>query len=231
MGTTSNRKQSNFVARYRRDYEFRTVVKTRFSAVATYSVATYQLFVAFFTGGNATWLFTLAVYYYGLAFARVAALVSRRTGLRRGGDARTYLFGGALLVFLTLAYSGIIVLVTVKNFHYNYRGNFIYAMAFYAFWKVISSAVNAVKYKKFGDYTVQTMRNIDVADGVVSIVALQSALLYVFSSEEELLFARTMNVCVGGVAGALILALGSYMIVKGARLCGCLRNGEMQRGE
>lgn len=216
---------NRFILRYRQDYEFKTVVKTLFSTVATAAIATYQLFVALFAGGNTTWLFTLSAYYYGLALARVAVLLSHRIGIvrkeneerRHVRDARNYLFGGAFLELLTLFYSGIIVLVTVQGLHYEYRGYFIYAMAFYAFWKVISAIVNAVKYKKFGDFTVQTMRNFNVADGLVSIVALQSAMLYTFS-EGDLLFARAMNAGIGGTMGALILALGAYMIVKGTYL-------------
>ncbi len=219
-------KRNKYIERYRRDYEFKTVVNALFSSLATAAAGTFHLLIALFAGGNPIWLFTLSAYYYALAAARVAVLLSHRIGLRRKEneekrfvrDARNYLSGGALLVFLTIVYSGIAVLVAVKNFHYEYRGNLIYAMAFYCFWKIISSIVNAVKRRKLGDYTVQTLCNINVADGIVSVVALQSAMLFTFSSAEESLFAYTMNAAVGGVAGALILALGSYMIVKGTEL-------------
>ena len=82
---------------------------------------------------------------------------------------------------------------------------------------MISSAVKVVKYKKYHDLTVQTFRNINLADGIVSIIALQSALLFTFSTAEETIFANTMNAVIGGIAGMLLLALGSYMIVRGHR--------------
>lgn len=216
-------KHNQYIARYRSDFEWRTAVKAAASSLATAVVATYNLVIAVFTAGNPTWLFALSAYYYALALVRTAVLLSRRAGIRRGEtaerkrmrDAKNYLFGGALLVLLTLTYSGIIVLVTAEGFHYEYRGNFLYFMALYAFWKVISASVRAVRYQKYGDYTVQTLRNVDLADGIVSIVALQSALLYAFSQAEAAVFANAMNAAVGGIAGALLLLLGSYMIVKG----------------
>lgn len=225
---------NKYVVRYRQDYEYRTVVKTVLSSAATAAVGTFELLVALFAGGNTTWLFTLAAYYYALAFARLAVLLSHRIGLRRGEsgrarklrDAGNYLFGGALLVLITLTYSGIIVLVTAGKFHYTYRGNFIYLMAFYAFWKMISAIVNVVRYKKYGDYTVQTMRNFNLADGIVSIVALQSAMLFAFSSAEEAVFAYTMNAAIGGVLGAVLLLLGAHMIIRGHRLITELRTKE-----
>ena len=218
--------QNKYVRRYKSDYEYRTVVKTLFSCAATVAVGTYNLLVAVFAGLNGIWLYTLAAYYYALAFARLAVLFSHRRGLKKGEaeerrrkrGARNYLFGGALLVALTLTYSGIIVLVTTKGYHYNYRGNMIYVMALYAFYKIISSIVYAVKYRKYRDYTVQTLRNFNIADGIVSIIALQSAMLYTFSAAEEAASAGMMNAVFGGIAGMAILALGSYMIVRGARL-------------
>lgn len=217
--------RNKYVARYRADYEWRTLITTLFSSAVTGGIGTYNLVVAILNWETGIWVFTLAVYYLALALGRVAVLLSHRVGKARGEsgersekrDAANYLGGGALLVFLTLAYSGILVLVNVQSRHYDYRGNMVYVMALYAFCKIIFSSVNAVRYRKYRDYTVQTLRNINFADGIVSIVALQTALLFTFTEAEELAFANTMNAAVGGVAGALILALGSYMIIRGYR--------------
>ena len=72
-----------------------------------------------------------------------------------------------------------------------------------------------IKYRKYRDFTMQTFRNINLADGIVSVIALQSALLFTFTSAESGTFAKAMNATVGGFAGLLILMLGSYMIVRG----------------
>lgn len=224
-------KASPVAVRYREDREFRTVVRALFSSATTAAVGVYDLVLAAFAGLDGIWLDTLGIYCCVLSVARIAVLCAHRVGVMRKEegvrkkrrDAGNYLFGGALLVFITLAYSGVIVLVTAKGYHYTYRGNMVYVMALYAFYKVISATVRAVRGKKFSDHTTQTFRNIDFADGVVSIVALQTALLSAFSSAEEEAFALTMNAAVGGVAGVLLLALGSYMIVRGARLLSALK--------
>lgn len=214
---------NKYVVRYRTDYEYRTILTTVLSSVTTSAVATYHLALALLTVSSGVWFYTIAAYYYSLALIRLLVLASHRFGIwrredkltRQRRDARNYLAGGALLVPLTLTYSGIVVLVAVKNFHFDYRGHMIYVMALYAFYKIVSSVVKVIKYKKYRDFTIQTFRNINLADGIVSVIALQSALLFTFSSAEDAAFAYYMNAAIGGVAGLLLLMLGSYMIVRG----------------
>lgn len=231
-------KQNKYVVRYRRDYEFRTVVRAAFSSFLTVAVGTVNLLIALFSGGNPTFLYTLAAYHYALALARLAVLASHRYGVwrkepsekRQLRDAVNYLAGGALLVLLTLIYSGIILLVTLGRYYFEYNGAFVYFMALYAFWKVIASLVNVVRYKKYKDFTVQTLRNIDLADGVVSVIALQSAILHSVSAADGTL-AYALNAAVGGVAGIVLLALGSYMIVRGYHRFLEVKTGDDERAE
>ena len=221
MKFTDKIKNLPAVKRYRQDFSFRTVVNALFSSAASALVGAYNLAVAVFAGVNGVWLYTLAAYYFALAFARIALLISNRAGKKRGEDenrsklrgARNFLGGGALIILLTRTYSGIIVLVTAKGYHYDYRGNMMYVMAAYAFYKIISSIVVVAKHKNSDDFTVRTLRLFNVADGIVSIIALQSAMLYAFSEDGG--FAGAMNAAIGGVAGAILLALGTYMIISG----------------
>lgn len=207
--------------RYRRDYEYRTVLSALVASLASAAAGSYHLFLAL-SAEQGVWGYTLAGYYFTLAFSRVALLLLHRAGIARREDeerrarrdAVNYLLGGILLVLLSLAYSGVIVLVSVKQYHFEYRGNMVYAMAAYAFYKIIASVVNGIKYRKYNDLTVLTFRNINIADGVVSIIALQSALLYAFSAESAS-FASSMNSWIGGAAGAVILSLGLCMAIRG----------------
>ena len=217
---TTNR----FVVRFRTDSEFRLLVTALFGSCCTTAVGVYNLvFAMLLANFAAVWLYTLAGYFLTLAFARIVLLVAHRRALKKR-DVRqaerqaidAYLGGGALIVLLTLIYSGIIVLITVNDFHYNYRGNMIFVMAIYAFFKIIFAIVNAVKDRRANDLTRQTFRNVNLTDGIVSIVALQSAMLFAYSTESN--FSNTMNTVVGGVAGALMLALGTYMIIRGSHL-------------
>ncbi len=216
--------ENGFVRRFRNDCEFRLTTTVLFGSCCTTAIGLYDLVLAVSDGTeSAIWLFTLAIYLLTLAVVRIVALVAHRYGVKRYNSERQrlqsvniYLGGGAMIVLLTLAYSGIIVLVTANGFHYTYRGNMIFLMAAYAFYKIISAIVNAVKNRRLHDLARQTFRNVNLVDGMVSIVALQSAML--FSFDDDLAFSNIMNAAVGGVAGALMLALGTYMIVRGARL-------------
>lgn len=226
--------------KYRGDYEFRTILTSIFSSATSAAVGGYHLFVALIARGNTTWLFTLSAYYFTLSAARIIVLLSHRMGVRKGEqfharqkrNACNYLFGGVLLILLDITFSGIIALVTLKDFHYVYRGNMIYVMSFYAFYKVISALVKAFRSKKYNDLTVQTFRNINLADGIVSLVALQSALLFHFSSSEEGNFIRLMNAATGGAASLVLFALGWLMFIRGIlalrRLSGRLQQNRVK---
>lgn len=214
----------HLIKRYKEDYEFRTILTSLFSSCASAAVGGYHLFFALIAAGNTTWLITLSAYYFVLAGGRIFVLLSHRVGFKRGEryplkqrrGALNYLSGGLLLIFLDITFLGIVFLVTIKDFHYTYEGNMIYFMSFYAFFKVISALVKVFRYKKYNDLTVQTFRNINLADGVVSLVALQSALLYIFSPDERI-FSERMNAFVGGAAGVFLLLLGFVMLIKGLR--------------
>ncbi len=214
------------VAKYINDYEFRTVTNAAAASFTTSVIGAYNLAIAILAETAATvWFATLAGYYFSLAVARIAVILSHRAGLkksecalaRKKRDAANYLGGGALIIVLTLLFTGIILLTAIKKFHFEYPGLSVYLMSFYAFWKIIAATVNAVKVKKFDDLTVQTLRNYSVADGIVSIVALQTALLSAFSADGEELFSYYINLAVGGVAGIILLVMGAYMIARASR--------------
>ena len=76
-------KTNKYVVRYRTDYEYRTVVATLLSSVATAAFATYNLLLGLVGGVGGVWIYTLATYYYVLALARLLVLASHRFGLLR----------------------------------------------------------------------------------------------------------------------------------------------------
>ena len=98
---------------------------------------------------------------------------------------------------------------------FEHAGLMIYASATYTFYKITVAIINIVKAKKQTDMTVQAIRNINMADALVSMLALQTSLLHAFSDENgnEIGFDKTLNGVTGLVVCALVLALGIYMII------------------
>ena len=73
---------------------------------------------------------------------------------------------------------------------------------------------NLIKAKKHNDYTIQSIKNISFADALVSILALQTALLSAFSPEYKPYLPNSLT---GGAVSISIIAIGVIMVVNGQK--------------
>lgn len=214
-----NRKVHRFVY----DYEFRTILLAIGSFLISVCVSIFNGTLALL--GSSVWYGALAVYYILLASLRGCVLIGRRKGRKLGEneiqmeyrDAKAYLTSGILLICLTLALSGALVQMVRDKRAFLYAGTMIYVAAAYAFYKIIMSIVNLFKARKADDYAVQAIRNINFADALVSILALQTALLQTFSKEESAVNTGMFHSVTGAVVAAVIIVMGILMIVQGKR--------------
>ena len=95
--------------------------------------------------------------------------------------------------------------------HFTYMGWTIFAYAAYAFYKITMSIIALIKAHKQTDLTVRAIRNINLVDSLVSILALQTALLTMFSEGE--INVSIFNTFTGIVVSLLSVGVGIYMIV------------------
>lgn len=116
-----------------------------------------------------------------------------------------------MFIILTLAMSGIIVLIYTSNMYFEYAGLMIYAVAAFTFYKLTMSIINLFKARKQDALYVQSIRNINLASALVSIVVLQVALFHEFAPQYNTSVANGLT---GGIVSIVILALGIYMIIK-----------------
>ena len=169
-----------------RDYGFRTVI---------FAIGSFGLSVlfGFYNGalgilGHSIWFGALAAYYILLALLRGGILLYHGKGKRGIGEeenkrkqVKIYRNGGLLLLVLNVALSSAMVQMIFNDEGFQYAGWTIYASAAYAFYKITMAIYNLFKAKKQDDLTVQAIRNINLMDGAVSILALQTALLHTFA--------------------------------------------------
>ncbi|MBQ8322552.1 MAG: hypothetical protein IJX91_01150 [Clostridia bacterium] len=200
-----------------RNFGFRTIV------VAIGSFAMSILFGAF--NGvlgileRSVWYGALAVYYIILAFIRGGVLLYHKN--KRGADtasreyrqAKTYRGCGIWLVIVNTALSSAIAQMIFDDRSFQYDGLMIYATAAYAFYKITMSIINIFRAKKQDDLTVQAIRNVNLTDAAVSILALQTALLSTFN--DGITNVSLFNTLTGSVVSLGTLALGILMVVKG----------------
>lgn len=216
--TTEELNRHSFTQNLLRDYGYRTTVVTIFSFI-------FNALYAFFMEGFAIysrsfWYGALAFYYIILAIMR-GVLLKRKSNVnkilddyeRAHATATAYRITGILLVVLTFGLIGAVSEVVFFDYAFNKPGLTIYAFAAYAFYKIVMAVINMVKSSKQSDDLVMAIRHISLADAVVSIMALQTALLSTFGGNDVTAF-RWANGATGIVVCLITIILGVVMIIK-----------------
>ncbi len=170
---------------------------------------------------RSVWFGTLSVYYIFLTVMRfLLARYSRRNGFGGNPEAelRRYRLCGAVLVPMNLALAGVVVLVIYQNQGFEYAGTLIYAMALYTFYITVMAVVNVVRYRKYNSPVMSASRAVNLAAAMVSMLSLETAMLTQFDDGTTAPYFRTVMVgATGGVVCALVVGMGSYMIIHATR--------------
>ena len=204
------------------NYGVRTVVFAILSFVISIAYGAYNFTLAIL--GMSIWYGVLAAYYILLACMRGGVITHhrrRRKAYKQGAvvenvkikGIKRYRNCGIMLIIMTLALSIAVLQMIREHYTFEHKGLLIYASATYTFYKVTMAIINIVKAKKQSDITVQAIRNINMADAMVSILALQTSMIHAFGEGDGVQFADALNGATGAAVCALIFALGIYMIV------------------
>lgn len=200
--------------RYITDVAFRAEVSLYPSLVINMLYAAIKLVSGFLYGS--VWFITLSAYYILLAVMRFLLLTSARKRHVQSSIAaefKRYRICGILLAVMTLALSGMILFIVRQDGGYDYPGILIYVMAMYAFYAVITAVINIVKFRKHGSPVLSAAKAINLTAALVSMLALETAMLSQFGSNDAPLFRHIMTASSGGVACAFVLGMAIYMIV------------------
>lgn len=210
-------------------HEFTRDLKENFGyRTLIFSIGSFAISIAYgiFNGvlgilSLSVWYGALAAYYILLALLRGGILWHHARSEKNDktqkavhlGRIKTYRNCGILLLLLQMALSAAIaqMIFNEKAFHYDMEW-MIFAVAAYAFYKIITATVNFVKAQGQTDPTVEAIRNINLADAMVSMLALQTALLNVYSTTD--MSVSGFNTATGSVVSLFTLGLGVFMIVK-----------------
>ena len=170
---------------------------------------------------HAIWNAVLAGYYFLLLQVKVAILFGVRRTKKSDDpvkdDIVAYLVSGIMMFIMHTAVVFLVINVN-RGESFKYDGLIIYGYALYAFCKIIAAIVNLVKTKKQKlSLVVQSVRNINIADALISILALQTAMLSTFG---EL---GNANIITGSVICGIVMLGSIYMIIRAIILLKRLR--------
>lgn len=209
------------------NYGFRTLVFACGSFIGSVLYGVYNGVIAILS--QAVWYGALAMYYILLAFLRGGVFLyhgkSRKNGHDREKELLTYRNCGILLMLIITALSVAVAQMVSKGLAFEYGGLLIYAAAAYAFLKITTAIINVVKARGHENLTVRAMRSINFSDALVSILALQTALLATFSSGVNV---APANIATGAVVCFTIFGIGLYMLVKGIKEIKYIKNNKKE---
>lgn len=194
------------------NYGLRTVIFACFSVAATLAFAAYHGVISVLY--HSVWFGALAVYYIILLIIRGGIVLyhGKRRGKERKKETeiRKYRSCGIGLMITISALSATIWEMVQNSAATRRAGLMIYVVAAYTFYKITMSIVNFVKAKKQDDHTVDALRNINVADAAVALLALQASMLQEFSDTGLPIF----NILTGAGVCLFVFGLGLYMVIR-----------------
>lgn len=172
---------------------------------------------------GSVWLGAIAVYYIMLCILRLNLIVSSRKTAKLDGkrlkishEYRSYRATGYLMFLLNAAMGGMIAQMIWKNEGYEYPGYVIYLSAMYTFYSFISAIMNLVKFRRVGDPILSASKAISFAGALMSVLALQTAMISRFGGGDEY-FRMKMNIIIGSCVLIITLFMAIYLIVRGQK--------------
>ena len=214
-------KRVGIAKRLLEQYGFRTVVFAAFSLALNIAYVAFNTVLAVYY--KAVWYGALAGYYALLTALRSGIVFYHRRKSKTGGadetllretEIKKYRACGIMLTVIPFFLSFAILQMVTEGRAFVHLGWTSIAFAAYAFYKISMAIVNVVKARKEEDVTVLALRNIGLADAFVSILALQTCLLYAYSEGVEYGFANALT---GGAVCAATLVLGVIMIAQASK--------------
>ena len=219
QGIIRSMQKYNFTNKLLKDYGYRTIVFSVISFILNVAYISFVIIMAIMS--KTAWYFTICAYYIVLAFMKGNVFYSKRKYGTEIKEAKALRFSGIMFVVMTIVFSGVIVLIYKANHYFEYAGLLIYAVAAFTFYKLSLGIYNIFKARKHDSLYVQNIRNINLANALISIIMLQVAMFQAFSPSSN---SGIANALTGAGVSSIILFLGIWMIVKANKRLKELKN-------
>lgn len=206
--------RNQYMHRYLTDLPFRTHLSLYLSLGINSLYAVMKLFLGIYY--RSVWFGTFGVYYTLLT--AMLFLLLQHVNRKAFGEAlisewRRYRLCGAILIPMTIALSGVVILVIQKNEGFQYPGCLIYAVALYAFYAAIAAVVHLGKYRKYQSPVMMAAKAVSLTSALVSVLSLETAMLSQFGDSNDVVFRQVMTGATGAGVCAIIFGMAIFMIV------------------
>lgn len=204
-----------FGSRYLTDAAFKTHVSLYLSLAANLLYVGINA-VSWFMN-RSSWFVTLAVYYGILAVMRfllVRYVRGNKLGSNRPGELKSALVCAGILLTLNFVLSGAVLMILYQNRGFEYYGVLIYVMAGYTFYITTHAAVDLVRYRKYKSPVMTTSKIIALSAALVSMLALETAMLSQFGADMQPEDKWLMIALTGAGVSIIVVGMSACMIWK-----------------
>jgi hypothetical protein len=201
---------TSLVSKYLADREFRAIVSLSQGMGFNLLYGLYHSGVGMLY--HSVWSVSLGAYYLGLGLLRAYLLWMWQRSSDIAQERRCFRRTAAVLFLLNIPMGGVIVLVVMEDQAFSYPGHVIYLSALYAFYAIIAAAIHLIKSRKTGRMFLSASKVLSMVSAMMSILALQTALLSRFSAESTD-YSHGMNAATGFAVWASVLFLAVGMLV------------------
>ncbi|MBQ8289141.1 MAG: hypothetical protein IJX76_10350 [Clostridia bacterium] len=200
------------------DVEFRTTVTLYGSLAINLLYIVFNACLAVYYHTN--WFGILSGYYAILAAMRfLLARYVRRVGIGTDqiGEYRRSRLCGIILLTLNLTLTGAVLMILYQDKGYEYSGMLIYIMAAYTFYITTHAIIDIVKFRKYNSPVMSATKRINLSAALVSMLALETAMISQFGAEQTPEFRRIMIASTGAGISLIVITLSVFMIVTANR--------------
>ena len=208
--------ENKFGNRYMTDVVYKTKISLYISLAANLLYIVINIVSAIWY--STAWFALLAGYYAILATMRflLARYTSKNAiGERLLAEHRRSRACAVILLTVNFMLSGVVLMMMYQNRGYEYSGILIYVMAAYTFYITVNAIIKLVKYRKYNSPVMLTTKVISLASALVSMLALETAMLSQFSgtAEQAENFDQIMIGATGAGISVVVISLSIYTII------------------
>lgn len=169
---------------------------------------------------NSMWFIVLAIYYMILAIMRFLLVRYVRKvgiGVDRLGELKSTILCSSILLTVNFALSGAVLMILYQDRGFEYHGVLIYVVAMYTFYITVNAIIDLVKYRKYDSPVMMTAKVISMSAALVSMLALETAMLSQFG-RDMLPRDRWLMVALTGAGVSIsVVTMAIYMIVRSVK--------------
>lgn len=204
-------------ARYFSEQELRYRVSLYNSTAFNLAFGVFKLAVGILF--RSVWFGAVGIYYMILSLTRFLLIKKDRALQSEGAENellqwQSYRGCGGFLLMVNAAMSAIVFLCIWQNQSYVYPGFIIYASAAYTFYRLTMAIMQSIKLRKHTKPLFWAVKTMDLSAALMSIFALQTAMLATFGNETEASVRQLMNSLTGSAVCCMVVCMAVYMLVR-----------------